>query len=89
MTDNKGIPFFPKIPTEEIFSAPHKFKVNGKLVATKPLVYGGRVIHVVSLIFQNGRITAYDATTDWPGSVTTSHRNRRRFLLSRRNGLGL
>ncbi|QXE03245.1 aminopeptidase [Terribacillus sp. DMT04] len=63
VTDNKGISFFPNIPTEEIFSAPHKDKVNGRLVATKPLVYGGRVIHDVSLIFQDGQITAYDAAT--------------------------
>lgn len=64
VTDQKGIPFFPNIPTEEIFSAPHRNKVNGKLVATKPLVYGGRVIHDVSLIFQDGRITTYEAAND-------------------------
>ncbi|SNZ10156.1 aminopeptidase [Terribacillus aidingensis] len=63
VTDNRGISFFPNIPTEEIFSAPHKDKVNGSLVATKPLVYGGEVIHDVSLIFQDGRITSYDAAT--------------------------
>jgi aminopeptidase len=63
VTDKKEIPFFPNIPTEEIFSAPHKEKVNGKLVATKPLVYAGRVIHDVSLIFQDGRITSYNAAT--------------------------
>ncbi|WP_226566661.1 aminopeptidase [Bacillus stratosphericus] len=63
VTDKKGISFFPNIPTEEIFSAPHRNKVNGKLVATKPLVYGGRVIYDVSLIFQNGRIKDYDAAT--------------------------
>ncbi|WP_027847433.1 aminopeptidase [Marinococcus halotolerans] len=61
VTDTKGIPFFPNIPTEEIFSAPHKNKVSGRLVATKPLVYGGRVIEDVSLTFQDGRITSYSA----------------------------
>src|SRR5699024_3829997 len=30
--DRHGIPFFPNIPTEEIFTAPHKNKANGKLV---------------------------------------------------------
>lgn len=63
VTDNKGIPFFPNIPTEEIFSAPHKRKVKGKLAATKPLVYGGSVINDVILTFQDGRITDYDAST--------------------------
>nr|WP_245609704.1 aminopeptidase [Terribacillus goriensis] len=63
VTDIKGIKFFPNIPTEEVFSAPHKDKVNDKLVATKPLVYEGRVISDFSLSFQDGRITAYDADT--------------------------
>ncbi|MGD7050756.1 aminopeptidase [Rossellomorea marisflavi] len=61
--DNNGIPFFPNIPTEEIFSAPHKNEVNGKLVASKPLVYGGSVINDISLSFKDGRITTYDAKT--------------------------
>ncbi|MGM8215339.1 aminopeptidase [Bacillaceae bacterium W0354] len=46
--DKNGIPFFPNIPTEEIFTAPHKNKVNGKLVGTKPLIYGGSGIEEYS-----------------------------------------
>lgn len=61
--DKKGIPFFPNIPTEEIFTAPHKNKVNGKLVATKPLIYGGRIIDNFYLIFKDGRIVDYYAGT--------------------------
>ncbi|QQK77380.1 aminopeptidase [Salicibibacter cibarius] len=61
--DKKGIPFFPNIPTEEIFSAPHKNKVNGKLVATKPLIYGGGVIEDFHLTFKDGRISDYYAAT--------------------------
>ncbi|MBB6449749.1 aminopeptidase [Geomicrobium halophilum] len=59
--DKKGIPFFPNIPTEEIFSAPHKNEVNGTLVATKPLIYGGSVIDDFYLTFKDGRITAHYA----------------------------
>jgi aminopeptidase len=59
--DKTGIPFFPNIPTEEIFSAPHKNKVNGKLVATKPLIFGGSVIDDFFLTFKDGRITEYYA----------------------------
>ncbi|MFG6120923.1 aminopeptidase [Thalassobacillus sp. B23F22_16] len=59
--DKKGVPFFPNIPTEEIFTAPHKNKVNGKLVGTKPLIYGGSVIDEFYLIFKDGRITDYYA----------------------------
>lgn len=63
VTDKKRIQFFPNIPTEEIFSVPLKNGVKGKLVATKPLVYGGSIIDDVTLTFQDGRITAYDAST--------------------------
>lgn len=59
--DKNGIPFFPNIPTEEIFTAPHKNKVNGKLVGTKPLIYEGRIIDEFYLIFKDGRITDYYA----------------------------
>jgi len=59
--DRNGIPFFPNIPTEEIFTAPYKNKVNGKLVGTKPLIYGGSVIDEFYLIFKDGRITDYYA----------------------------
>ncbi len=59
--DKNGIPFFPNIPTEEIFTAPHKNKVNGKLAGTKPLIYGGSVIDDFYLIFKDGRITDYYA----------------------------
>ncbi|MFC0524941.1 aminopeptidase [Pontibacillus salicampi] len=63
VVDNKGIPFFPNIPTEEIFSAPLKNEVNGKLVASKPLIYEGSVMDDVHLTFKDGRITEYYATT--------------------------
>ncbi|MCA1035822.1 aminopeptidase [Bacillus infantis] len=61
VTDKNGIPFFPNIPTEEIFTAPHKNKVNGKLAGTKPLIYGGSVIDEFYLIFKDGMITDYYA----------------------------
>ncbi|GAK04415.1 LOW QUALITY PROTEIN: aminopeptidase S [Geomicrobium sp. JCM 19037] len=60
--DSEGITFFPNIPTEEIFTAPHKNKVSGKLVATKPLIYEGSVINDFYLIFEDGRITNYHAS---------------------------
>lgn len=59
--DENGVLFFPNIPTEEIFTAPHKYRVNGKLAGSKPLIYGGRVIEEFHLIFKDGRITDYYA----------------------------
>ena len=44
------------MPTEEIFTLPHKYKVDGVVHSTKPLVYGGNVIDDFSLTFKEGKI---------------------------------
>ena len=59
--DPNGIDFNANIPTEEVFSMPHKFKVNGVVYSTKPLVYGGNVINNFSLTFKNGKIVDFTA----------------------------
>ena len=59
--DPNGIEFNPNIPTEEVFCLPHKYKVNGVVHSTKPLVYGGNVIDNFSLTFKEGRIVEYTA----------------------------
>ena len=58
---NDKIPFFPNIPTEEIFTAPHRLRVDGKLVGSKPLIYGGKIIHGFSLTFEAGCIVDFSA----------------------------
>ena len=60
--DAKGIDFFPNIPTEEVFTNPHKYKVNGKLVASKPFIYAGNIIEDVVLEFENGKIINHSAS---------------------------
>ena len=57
----KGVVFNPNIPTEEIFSMPHKHNVNGKVVATMPLDYNGKLIEGFSFIFKDGKIVGFDA----------------------------
>jgi len=59
--DPNGIDFNANIPTEEVFSMPHKFKVNGVVHSTKPLVYGGNVIDNFSLTFKDGKIIDFAA----------------------------
>ena len=59
--DPNGVSFNANMPTEEIFSMPHKFKVNGVVHSTKPLVYGGNVIDNFSLTFKDGKIIDYTA----------------------------
>ena len=44
------------IPTEEIFTLPHREKVNGVVTSSKPLNYGGVFIEHFSLTFKNGKI---------------------------------
>lgn len=51
----------PNIPTEEIFLAPHKYKVNGTVHATMPLNFKGALVEGIWLKFENGRITEYGA----------------------------
>jgi aminopeptidase len=60
-TSTKGITFNPNIPTEENFTMPHKFGVNGKVVATKPLNYQGNLIEDFWLEFKDGKVINYDA----------------------------
>lgn len=59
--DVNGIPFFANIPTEEIFSAPHKDRINGKLYSALPLVYSGNIIDKFNLTFKDGKIVEYHA----------------------------
>lgn len=53
--------FNPNMPTEEIFTMPHKDKVNGKVVSTKPLSYQGVLIEDFYFIFKDGQVVEYDA----------------------------
>lgn len=62
-TDLKGDLFNPNIPTEEIFGMPHKYKVDGIVYSTKPLVYAGSLIDNFWLKFESGKIVDFDAET--------------------------
>ncbi|MGP0584889.1 aminopeptidase [Paenibacillus timonensis] len=57
----QGNTFLANLPTEEVFTAPHKTGVNGTVAATKPLSYRGTIIDRFSLTFENGRIVDYQA----------------------------
>jgi len=50
-----GITCTVNIPTEEVFTAPHKDKVNGYVKATLPLNLGGTLIEDFTVTFENGR----------------------------------
>lgn len=57
----KGTYFVANMPTEEVFTMPHKYGVNGTLAATKPLVYGGNLIDDFSFEFKDGKIVSFKA----------------------------
>ena len=57
----KGIYFVANMPTEEIFTMPAKYGVNGTLKATKPLVYSGNLIKDFSFVFKDGKVVAFEA----------------------------
>ena len=43
------------IPTEEICTTPDKYRTNGKVVSTRPLVIGGKIIDKFEVTFKDGR----------------------------------
>ena len=51
----------PNIPTEELYSAPHKNRVNGRVKASMPLVYNGNLIEDFYFDFKDGAVVNYDA----------------------------
>lgn len=57
----KGDLFIPNIPTEEVFTAPQYDGVDGRLVATKPLVYNGIIINNFEFTFKDGKVIDFDA----------------------------
>jgi len=55
-TSLHGIAFAPNLPTEEVFTMPHKDRVDGVVTTTKPLSYGGTLIENFSMTFEGGRV---------------------------------
>jgi aminopeptidase len=55
-TSCKGISFVPNMPTEEVFTMPHKDRVSGVVTSSKPLNYGGVLIENFRLTFAEGRV---------------------------------
>ncbi len=52
----QGEPFIANMPTEEVYTVPLKYGVNGTVSNTKPLVYQGNIIDGFTLEFVKGKI---------------------------------
>ncbi len=50
------------MPTEEVFTTPHKDRVEGRVTSTKPLSHQGTMIEEISVRFEGGRIVEANAT---------------------------
>ena len=51
-----GVVCNPNIPSEEVFTTPHAFRVDGEVCATKPLSHQGSLIENIRVKFEKGKI---------------------------------
>jgi aminopeptidase len=61
-TAANGLYCIPNMPTEEIFTTPHKDRADGTVRASKPLSYQGTMIEGIEVRFAGGRIVEAKAT---------------------------
>lgn len=54
-TCKNGITCSPNIPTEEIFTMPHRLRVDGQVSSTKPLSVRGQVVEGIVMEFRDGQ----------------------------------
>ncbi|KAB8140444.1 aminopeptidase [Chloroflexia bacterium SDU3-3] len=61
MESERGVRFVANLPTEEVFTMPHRMRVDGTVRATKPLDVGGSLIEDFSVTFREGRVVEVSA----------------------------
>lgn len=59
--NSKGVEFTANMPTEEVYTLPHKDGINGRVYSTKPLNYNSNIIDEFYLDFKDGKIVNFDA----------------------------
>ena len=52
----------PNIPSEEVFTTPHAYRVEGTVSSTKPLSYQGTLIEDIKVTFKEGKIIESSAS---------------------------
>jgi aminopeptidase len=58
-----GINFAANIPTEEVFTLPHREQAEGYVTASMPLNLSGMLVEEFSFKFENGRVSRVNART--------------------------
>ncbi len=61
-TAENGVYCIPNMPTEEVFTTPHKDRADGTVTATKPLSHQGTMIEGIQVRFEGGRIVEAHAS---------------------------
>jgi aminopeptidase len=56
MTAGNGLYCIPNMPTEEVFTTPHKDRTEGTVTSTKPLSHQGTMIEGIQVRFEGGRV---------------------------------
>lgn len=59
--NESGVYFVANMPTEEIYTMPHRTGVNGTVTSTMPLNLNGRLVEGLKLTFKDGKVVEYDA----------------------------
>lgn len=59
--NEKGIDFMPNMPTEEVFTAGDKYRIDGYVTNKKPLSYQGNIIDNFKLTFKDGKVVDFEA----------------------------
>jgi aminopeptidase len=61
-TAGNGLYCIPNMPTEEVFTTPHKDRADGIVTAAKPLSHQGTMIEGIQVRFEKGRIVELRAS---------------------------
>ncbi len=61
MVAGNDISFVANLPTEEVFTLPHRLAVEGQVTATRPFNYGGNIVDGMTLTFAGGKVTHFAA----------------------------
>jgi len=61
-TAGNGLYCIPNMPTEEVFTTPHKDRADGTVTATKPLSHQGTMVEGIRVRFEKGRIVESHAS---------------------------
>lgn len=56
-----GKEFMANMPTEEVFTAPDKNRIDGYITSTKPLSYAGTTLNHMKFTFKAGKVVEYSA----------------------------